>query len=322
MALASSLNPSTVGASVTFTATVSGNSGAPAGTVDFRDGSAAIAGCSAVPVSGGKATCTTAALAQGTHAIAAQYSGSSAYNASSATVSQVVNAAAGPIEAAEMVYPANGMTLMGWLQPFDWTAVKGATYTLLVGSSPGANDIGILKPTNVKTSAWIVLGMPSDGRKVYVRLITKVGSATQTRDYQYVADSKNAVEMKSPTLLKRLKGTTQTFKWSEEKGASGFTLAIGTTLGGRDIAITAPTNANSVTVKNLPSNGDWIYVRLVWSSGGTTSFRDYAYLAYDPKARDDDKDHDRWGQDDDDDDDGKDKDKDKEKDKDKGNGRK
>src|SRR5262249_50769048 len=63
--LTSSLNPSTVGASVTLTATVSGST--PTGAVAFNDGGSAIAGCAAVALSGGggsspTASCTTSAL--------------------------------------------------------------------------------------------------------------------------------------------------------------------------------------------------------------------------------------------------------------------
>lgn len=301
VALASSSNPSDVGSSVTFTANISGSNGTPTGTVDFRNGSTSIAGCSAAVVSAGKATCTTSALAQGTLSISAQYSGNAAYNAASATLTQTVRPVAAPLTAAEMIYPANGMTLMGTTQVFDWTTVKGATYTLLAGSSPGASDLG--KATDVSVSEWTLTGLPSDGRKAYVRLITKVGTATQARDYQYFATSKGAVEMSNPKLGKRLKGTTETFKWKDEKGASRYTLAVGTTLGGREIASVGPTSEKSATVKNLPSNGSWIYVRLGWTMNGTTYFRDYAYRSYDKSAGDDDRDHDRWGKDDDDDDD-------------------
>jgi len=92
--LASSLNPSTSGQAVTFTATASGSSGTPTGTVDFRDGGVSIAGCGAQALSGGVATCATSALSVATHSIAANYSGDGSYNSgTSNTVSQVVNAA-------------------------------------------------------------------------------------------------------------------------------------------------------------------------------------------------------------------------------------
>ena len=90
-ALASSANPSAVSANVTFTATVSGAAGTPTGTVLFKSDGTALPGCSAVALSSGSATCSTAALSTGTHAITAEYSGNAVYNYSvSTTLNQVV----------------------------------------------------------------------------------------------------------------------------------------------------------------------------------------------------------------------------------------
>ncbi|MEP7183150.1 MAG: S8 family serine peptidase [Betaproteobacteria bacterium] len=92
-ALTSSTNPSTVGATVTFTATVTGS--APTGSVAFTESGSPLAGCGTVPLVAGSATCTIASLAVGTHAIVATYSGD-ASNATSASapLTQTVNKAA------------------------------------------------------------------------------------------------------------------------------------------------------------------------------------------------------------------------------------
>ena len=93
--LASSLNPSTVGARVTFTSSVTGN--APTGTVAFTDGTNTISKCAAVALAKRGKTTTTAArcslnsLTAGTHTIGATYSGDAANNGSSATLTQIVN---------------------------------------------------------------------------------------------------------------------------------------------------------------------------------------------------------------------------------------
>jgi hypothetical protein len=89
--LASSLNPSGAGKSVTFTATVSSTSGTPTGTVAFKDGGIIITGCGAKSLSGGHATCATASLASGKHNITAQYGGNTTYaGSSSSTLTQRV----------------------------------------------------------------------------------------------------------------------------------------------------------------------------------------------------------------------------------------
>jgi len=93
--LKSSLNPSTVGQSVTFTATVSatdGTSAPNAGTVQFSADGGAVG--SPVTVSGGVATYATSTLTAATHSITAVYTpatGSSFTTSTATALSQVVN---------------------------------------------------------------------------------------------------------------------------------------------------------------------------------------------------------------------------------------
>jgi virginiamycin B lyase len=102
--LASSLNPSTVGQPVTFTAIVSpsGATGIPSGTVKFS-----IDGKSLAPVSlalvGGRdqATLSIASLGAGTHTISAAYSGSSSFAASAVASSMVQTIKAVPAPAGD-----------------------------------------------------------------------------------------------------------------------------------------------------------------------------------------------------------------------------
>ena len=91
--LVSSANPAASGASVVFTATVTGN--APTGTVAFTDGVANINNCAVVNLSGAgnsrTAACTTSTLTVGTHSIVARYSGNATNAAStSAAISQTI----------------------------------------------------------------------------------------------------------------------------------------------------------------------------------------------------------------------------------------
>jgi hypothetical protein len=92
-AVSSSLNPSTVGANVTFTAMVmSSQAGTITGTVQFYDGGAALG--SPVTLASGSAMYASSTLAQGSHMITATYSGDGTYATStSPAVTQTVNAA-------------------------------------------------------------------------------------------------------------------------------------------------------------------------------------------------------------------------------------
>jgi hypothetical protein len=88
----SSLNPSTYGQAVTFTATVSANSpgaGTPTGSVTFYDGSTSLGSGT---LAAGKATLKTSALPAGTDSITAVYSGDINFvTSTSAALAQTVN---------------------------------------------------------------------------------------------------------------------------------------------------------------------------------------------------------------------------------------
>jgi hypothetical protein len=88
--LLSSLNPSTPGVNVTFTANVTSPNGSPTGTVIFNDGNTALT--AAIPLSvAGVATFSTSALVAGTHPITAVYSGDANFTTvTSAIVNQRV----------------------------------------------------------------------------------------------------------------------------------------------------------------------------------------------------------------------------------------
>jgi hypothetical protein len=97
--LGSSLNPSAIGQSVTFTATVTGVAGAsaPAGTVTFFDNGTSLgAGTLSTTAGVTTATLTTGVLAIGTHPITATYGGDSDYTGSTtaSALGQLVNKAA------------------------------------------------------------------------------------------------------------------------------------------------------------------------------------------------------------------------------------
>ena len=84
--VASNLNPSAPGQSVTLIATVSGGY-APSGLVGFTSNGVAITNCAGVSLSSGQAQCTTSSLATGTDAIVATYSGDGNNLSSSGTLS-------------------------------------------------------------------------------------------------------------------------------------------------------------------------------------------------------------------------------------------
>jgi YVTN family beta-propeller protein len=141
----SSVNPSTAGQSVTFTATVGGGY-SPTGTVGFTSAIAPISGCSAVMLSSGAAQCTTSALPVGTYAIVATYSGDSNNDGSTATLTggQQVNPAA--VQIAITTSPANLLVSADGgpftAAPLVETWIPGSTHTIATSSpQPGAPGV-------------------------------------------------------------------------------------------------------------------------------------------------------------------------------------
>src|SRR5262249_23111712 len=105
--LTSNANPSSLGQTVTFTATVSPS--AATGTVTFLDGATAIGSGT---MSGGVAAFATASLALGSHSITATYGGDNNYNSSTSNaVSQTVVDTKPP--SVSITTPANNAIVSG-----------------------------------------------------------------------------------------------------------------------------------------------------------------------------------------------------------------
>jgi len=157
--LNSSSNPSSLGQSVTFTATVTSGD---TGTVNFKDGANSITGCAAATISGTTATCATSALGTGSHSITAVYSGDTNYTGSSSTaLIQMVNLAptitsasnatfiigtAGTFTVTAGGYPAPTLSETG-------TLPSGVTFTPATGVLSGTPAIGTHGTYNITFTA-------------------------------------------------------------------------------------------------------------------------------------------------------------------------
>jgi hypothetical protein len=75
VSLVSSANPSTLGSTVTFTATASGSSGTPAGRVLFMVDGFVVGDPAGVPLASGQAAVSAPNLAGGRHKVTATYLG-------------------------------------------------------------------------------------------------------------------------------------------------------------------------------------------------------------------------------------------------------
>ena len=178
--LSSSANPSIVGASVTFTASVTGN--APTGTVNFTDGGTTIAGCGAVALSGAgntrTAACSTSALSVGTRSIVATYAGNTSNTASSSTpLSQVVNPASSTAALSSSANPS----IVGAGVTFT-ASVTGNAPTGTVNFTNGGTTIGgcgavaLSGAGNTRTAACSTLALNVGTRSIVATYAGNTGN--------------------------------------------------------------------------------------------------------------------------------------------------
>ena len=172
-ALATSENPSLAGGLVTYTATVSP---APdAGTVEFRDGSATIAGCGSQPVDPvtGEAVCAVTYDAGGTHTVTALYNGDAAFvpSASPPLVQRV-----GALPSASILTPADGRT---------FTVGDRVTTSFACTSGPGGAAVATCRDSNGASSPAGTLSTSRAGTFAYSVTATGEDGLTGTASIDY-----------------------------------------------------------------------------------------------------------------------------------------
>ena len=261
----SSLNPSTVGASVTFTATVTGN--APTGSVNFKDGTTSIAGCATSAVTGAgnsrTATCSTTGLTLGTHSIVGSYSGDVGNSASSSSIlSQVIASAsgynvalasAGGVASASSTYspsasfPASSINNNeraganwgnggGWIDGTpnafpDWVQIVfngQKTIDHVVVYSVQDNFTAPVEPTNTQTfSLFGVTNFTVDGwnGSAWTTLATVAGNTLVKRTVTFSAFTTDRIRITITSGLNSYSRLTEVEAWGVDAGPPGTNVA-------------------------------------------------------------------------------------------------
>ncbi len=172
VSLASSLNPSVYGQSVTLTATVAAGSGSgtPTGKVVFKNGSTAL---KSVTLTNGVATYTTAALDAGTQPLSVSYGGDANFAGGSAALSQVVSQA------------TTGTTLASSANPSSMN--QAVTFTATVVAQYGGSITGTV--TFIEGSK--MLGSGTVGRDKATFTLTFTTAGVQSITAVYAGDTNN-----------------------------------------------------------------------------------------------------------------------------------
>jgi Bacterial Ig-like domain (group 3) len=224
-ALASSLNPSGFGISVTFTATVTSSAGAPPNgeTVTFLNGTTSLG---TGTLSSGSAKLTTSTLPLGTSSITATYAGDSNFAGSTSNaVSQVVDAA------------ASSTALVSSLNPSG--LAESVKFTATVSSAGGTPTGSVAFKNGTSTLATKTL---SSGVATYSTTALPLGSNSITAVYEGSSDFSGSTS--APVVQVVLTATTTTLSSSPSSSAYGqsviFTAEVTSSSG-------APPNGETVS---------------------------------------------------------------------------
>lgn len=205
---------------VTFTATVSGASGTPTGTVTFLDGANALGSGT---LSGGVATYTSSTFSAGTHTVTAMYNGSATY-AASTSGNSVITVTAIPSTTSLNV----SATSINQTQPLTLTAtVSGA------GGTP-AGSVQFLDGSQLAGTASLINGVAT----YVVPAGTFTISGTHAFSANYIGGGAYAASSSAASNV-----TVTIVSFSLSASTSTLTLSAGATTG------------NTVTISATGNNG-------------------------------------------------------------------
>jgi extracellular elastinolytic metalloproteinase len=176
----------------------------------------------------------------------------------------------------EIYSPVPGTTLPGATVTFQWRS-NGAPigeWWLYLGSSIGARDILDTGSVGASTSRT-VSGLPTDGRTIHARLwYRQTGMSWFSVDFAYVAatvGTPGTPTVTSPTPGSTLPGASATFVWTANGApVSQWWVHLGTTSGASNIFDSGNLGSTTtLTVTNLPTDGNPVYLKLWYLLSGT-----------------------------------------------------
>ena len=177
--------------------------------------------------------------------------------------------------------PPQGSVISGDSKLFQWISngADVATYYLVVGSNPGADDIyesGTLQSWRTTNQAT---GLPMDGSTVYVRLYYGYFMGLPLFvDYSYT--STGTPKITSPAPGSTLSRDLQTFTWTDNgNNVSSYQLSAGSSPGGNDIFDIPMGTSNSAVLNGLPADGGAVYVTLGYLIDGVWGETQSTYIA-------------------------------------------
>ncbi len=265
--------PTTLGQSVTLTATVTTDSGTPTGSVTFLDGLSSLGHAT---LNGGTAGLNTTTLAGGSHALRAEYAGANAFAAStSPVVTHTV------VLLATFIYPVDHATNVDLTQPFTWTTVTAQAYYLYIGSTLGANDL--VNTGEMQQTSYLVRTTLPTNQTLYARLWTKVGGTWRFVDASF--SSPSIARFTYPAAITTAVNPTLPLTWTTIPAAQAYYLYIGSTTGAKDLVNTGEIQQTSYLLRSTVPVNQSLYARLWTKVGGVWRFTDRIFSVMSLMAR-------------------------------------
>ncbi|MFZ0251905.1 MAG: Ig-like domain repeat protein [Acidimicrobiales bacterium] len=280
LTVGSSANPSVIGQSVVFTATLSSSATGETGTIQFADNGTSIGSGT---VSGGQATLQTSSLALGSHAITAVYEGDDNFVGASSTntISQVVNQAATTTGVVSSANPGTVGTSITYTATVTVNGPGAGQPTGTVSFSDGGSPIAICQnltlpgtsPPSATCAQVYSTNSPHDITATYdgdPNFLGSTGSVTETLSTVSTTTSVGAAPStatygQSVVITATVAPTSGV---ADPTGSVTFTDNGTTTLGSSTLSTTAGVTTASILVTTLPVGSDSISA----SYGGGTGF--------------------------------------------------
>src|SRR6266478_6530453 len=201
--------------------------------------------------------------------------------------------------AAQISTPVAGSTFSSSSVTFSWTAGGATAYWLLIGSSPNHSDI--YSSGQLQALSTTVNNIPTDGRTIYVTLLSLVNGSWTLNSYTYSAFGAAATPtptgtptptvtpkptpaigsavMISPPPGSTFTSSSVTFTWSAGS-ATAYFLFVGSSPHSADVYNSGVVTALSKTVNSIPTDGRTIYVTLLSLVNGSWTLNSYTYSAF------------------------------------------
>lgn len=189
--------------------------------------------------------------------------------------------------------PRPGSTLTSSTVTFSWTPGRNVSqYWLCIGSSPGGRDLlnwnaGPLRELSVS-------GLPTDGRRLYVRIYSRSGA---TAPWQYTAANYTAAQsggsggggggsggtpvLTDPAPGSKIWAFNVQFRWTAGTGFNRYWLQVGRNVGGNTIYDADVGSNRSALFMGIPGGGGPIYVRLWYKGDGPWRYTDWTVRTWD-----------------------------------------